>query len=862
MSQSAARSFGARETLEVDAMIETEIRELEQQAKADVRGRGVDDSMDFGTGMSGGGYGARGGGATLRDSMRSSFGGLGGSVRNSIEGLDNAQYTRGGGGGGGRGGTRGGMGASVDTLGSTGIKALLMPELRLDGQKPDENDGDDLDAFLGRYNLDLNTSSASAGTGTGTGAAAAGSGVPPVDRSNPMKNVNDDMDNLLKHLTGGESRARTSASFSFGGSPVGGSLVANSIPEITQFLQSEFMTFEKAAEERRSGVEINNKEQKIREDRIREEGRAEARARGLFGINHVSTMSGVTPADKVPASNPLLPPSMMDEVKALSTFLGPETHAALTGRDGKTHHMTSSVDSFAAAGGAGGVYKPKVSTSEMAPLQYAIDNEMGAADEILYRMRALRSGLGQRLRRLDSLHAQVMNDKDSGMYIPPAAAAAVAPGMVQNQSSSGRPPLSGQTSQWHAPAAGPGPGAVAGKPSSSFGTGADAPAPMLPERIAVQMQEQMAEKVAHVGQSISSMLTVTMEGMVHRLAANHAAQEVMGASLSGAVPATSGAVPAPAPQLASAPTTFTVPAVAAPAAGASVAPAVDVRASYGETVAQMRDPVPPKSLKAQLDEMDAALGAENGPGAPVGLDQFLPLSVRTQNAVAVSMTVNEGRSSPINNTGVRSLSPSPFKTGQWSPPPMLYQIPKHAMTASPCTADRGGSREPVRVVAPSDEELWLKHLQDAGTLAGGGSLASAPALPQRVPAVPAVPAAPQHKLLPWKTSGADANTLRTRPLEGMSLLYNRSVKQDAHERRQVDTETERVAQLAAQEQQRAARYGMYAQNAPQQEPASGSTAYNAIPQGGSSAAAQSVSERDQYLRKMQAIRQGMLQLSC
>ena len=66
MSQSAARSFGARETLEVDAMIETEIRELEQQAKADVRGKGVGDSMDFGTGMSGGGYGARG----RRDSPR------------------------------------------------------------------------------------------------------------------------------------------------------------------------------------------------------------------------------------------------------------------------------------------------------------------------------------------------------------------------------------------------------------------------------------------------------------------------------------------------------------------------------------------------------------------------------------------------------------------------------------------------------------------------------------------------------------------------------------------------------------------------------------------------------------------------
>jgi len=827
-------------------MIETEIRELEKQAKADVRGSGagMGDSMDFGTGMSGGGYGARSGGATLRDSMRASFGGLG-SLRNSIEGLDNAQYTRGGGGGG-----RGGIGASMDTLGSTGIKALLMPELRLDGKKPSDEDegGDDLDAFLGRYNLDLNTSQASAGGAGATGGDAAVLG----DRSNPMKNVNDDMDNLLKHLNGGDSKTRASHSFSFGGSPVGGSLIANSIPEITQFLKSEFVMFEKAAEERHHGVEINHKEQKLREDKIREEGRAEARAKGLFGINHVHVPIGTHPADKAPAANPLLPPTLMDEVKALSTFLGPETHAALTGADAKTHQRQSSVDSFAAAGGAGAAYKPQVSTSEMAPLQYAIDNEMSAADEILYRMRALRTGLGQRLRRLDSLHAQVMSDKDSGMYIPPAAAAAVTSAML-SPPGTGRPPLSGHTSQTHANAPAPAHthGHTGAKPSA-FGTGVDAPPPMLPARIAVQMQEQMADKIAHVGQQISSALTVAMEGMVNRLSDNHAAQEAMEATFTGAVPTAAGATPAPAPQLTSEATSLTASAPAPPAAA-------DVRASYGETVAQMREPVAPKSLMTQLDEMDAALGADSGPGAPVGLDKFLPLSVRTQNAVAMSRTATA--SSPISSTGGRSASPSPFRTGHWSPPPAMYQVPKPAVSLAANTAASSGTntgREPVRVVAPSDEELWLKHATEAGMLAtGAGYAASAPPLPQHVSAPPPAAFSTTRKPLPWQASGADANTHRLRPFEGASMLYNRSVRQESVEAQRANAQREQVTQLAA------VQYGLYAQNATQPTNAS-LASYASLPRTSSSTTvqAQSVSEREQYLRKMQAIRQGMAQLSC
>jgi len=160
--------------------------------------------------------------------------------------------------------------------------------------------------------------------------------------------------------------------------------------------------------------------------------------------------------------------------------------------------------------------------------------------------------------------------------------------------------------------------------------------------------------------------------------------------------------------------------------------------------------------------------------------------------------------------------------------------------------------EPIRVVAPSDQELWLRYATQAGVLERGGSHASAPALPQHAPAPPPAPYSAAHNLLPWQTSGADANTLRVRPLEGTSLLYNRSIRQESTATQRAEEHKEQVSRLAAQQQDD--QYGMYAQNATQLVTAA------SLPRS-SSAASQSVSEREQYLRKMQAIRQAMAQLS-
>ena len=801
MSQSAARSFGKRDTLEVDAMIESEIRDLEQQAKADVRTAKFNDNMDF----AGTNFGVNNGqyrGPTLRDSLRSSIGGLG-SLRNSIEGLDNAQFGR----------RR--VGDSVDTLGSTGIKALLMPEFRLDGQKPDpETDkGDDLDNFLDKYNINLNTSNAS------TGLAAHDAVGDKEQANNALKGVNTDMDNLLKRLTGNGGAGDTRTSGSFGaGSPVAGSLVANSITDITNFLNSEMAAFEKFAEERHQGLDdVAMKEQKAREDRIREEGRAEARAKGLFGASHVIVAPGTSPLAPAPSSIHNAPPTLLDEVKGLSVFLGPETLAA-TAPSGTLHvpHVVPSA--------------PKVSNSELAPIQHAIDNEMTAADEILYRMRALRTGLGQRLRRLDALHAQVMNDADSGIYIPPAASAAVAPSSMIN--SSGRPPLPpAHNANTHAAAA------SSNSPKSLFGTGADVAPPALPERVQVQMQTQLADKVAHAGQSIASTLTVAMEGMVNRLADSRAAAEAA-PILQGAVPTSVGAVIAPASPLVNA------------TSNAPIVPA-ESNISFGETAAQLREPIPPKSLMAQLDDMDAALGVENGPGAPVGLDKFLPLSVRTQNALA---TATPDRSSSSNTavggTKSRSSAPSPFRSGQWAPPPTLYQ-PVSRTSATATSAPIGST--PIRVVAPTDEELWLRGVQEQG----------ASSLPATAPpmilatSAPNAPSQLPQRPLPWHTNSSDAVNLRVRPVEGSSIIYNRALKQEMSSTKQAELQAEKVAMLAGRDP--GFNYGLFAQNP--SRPIEVNAFVGSATLSSTAPVGPSANEREQYLRKMQALRQGLALVS-
>ncbi len=96
--------------------------------------------------------------------------------------------------------------------------------------------------------------------------------------------VNTDMDQLLSNLTGKE-KPRDSGSMSFAAGLSIDGPESGSIPQITNFLTSEFAQFAKLSEEKDHFMDLTAKEQKKRDEAIREEGRAEARAQGLFGLN-------------------------------------------------------------------------------------------------------------------------------------------------------------------------------------------------------------------------------------------------------------------------------------------------------------------------------------------------------------------------------------------------------------------------------------------------------------------------------------------------------------------------------------------------------------------------------------------------
>ena len=97
-------------------------------------------------------------------------------------------------------------------------------------------------------------------------------------------------------------------------------------------------------------------------------------------------------------------------------------------------------------------------------VQAAVDVEMGAADSVLAKMRALRQGLGERMRHLDALHASIGIGSQHGAAPSPAIAAAgrgggggagAGVGVVPSQ------PVQGSWAPHSAAAASGGPGAAA-----------------------------------------------------------------------------------------------------------------------------------------------------------------------------------------------------------------------------------------------------------------------------------------------------------------------------------------------------------------------------------------------------------------
>jgi hypothetical protein len=412
-------------------------------------------------------------------------------------------------------------------------------------------------------------------------------------------------------------------------------------------------------------------------------------------------------------------------------------------------------------------------------------------------------------------------------------------------------------------------GSVSAAPATPFGTGADVMPPPLPENIQVKVENQTSSKVSHVSQNIASVLTVTMEGMVNRLADNNKASELEQVRIPGSVPtvdpasiaATAAAKQANAPVAdAAAAASDLARATAAAAAAAAAKTATDVSADFGQTAQQMEAPDPPKSLNAQLDDMDAALGADSGPGAPKGLDQFLPQPVRVQNtlsllekfgsnAMAENMQGQHAHGSSSSSSSAqkaKSHAPSALLSSHWAPPPKVYQVPTsaHASSQPPTGAGAGaGAAQRITICAPSDEDLWLAEMQwkTGNNAASIHETASAPPMQGSVPKVPSLPLPPAKDCpLPWRgDTGSYVSTYsQQHPLEGAALQYNRAEQRTAN----------------AQAAQNA--YEMRVQEMGQT-----ASAAAAAPNSSSTSAAAPLSagtmQRQQYLQKMQKIRQGM-----
>lgn len=123
---------------------------------------------------------------------------------------------------------------SVETLGSTGFKGLLVPELKLDGKNNQPKNGDE----------------------------------------DNMKNLNVNLDELLKSLNEGKKQASYL--------PDG---IEETIPQITNKLTTQMMEFQNLFGNKFKEEDELEKEAKIRDNNMKEEGRKEERAKKLLDID-------------------------------------------------------------------------------------------------------------------------------------------------------------------------------------------------------------------------------------------------------------------------------------------------------------------------------------------------------------------------------------------------------------------------------------------------------------------------------------------------------------------------------------------------------------------------------------------------
>lgn len=829
MAEEAARSLTTHDEVDVDDMIATQIREMEKEIKSEYRvgdaaapigGKGEEaSSMAFGHGSldlskSYDGFEKK---ATLRDSLRSS---LGLSI--------------------------GGERPAEPRIEGTGLKGLLMSDFRLDASL--DNVGEAIGGgFVGR---------------TGGGGYSPGRGSHEGHLAG-VGAVNEDMEKLLKVLHDDEN-------FQSGKQ---NDMHIGSIGQVADMLETEMAGFMKVVGEREElidGVGIRDKE---RDEELREQGRAEARAKNLFGAAYTSATDitnavanngtgdageGDLPSYADATASPPVVPNRVDEVAALDAILGSESFVRTSGEGIRAsapesdavpgsagplpprYPMTSppvtTPASFAAAVGPSPGDSREVITSlnrdglnkalvaGWHPLQAAVDKEMSAADEILFRMRSLRTGLSSRLKHLDALSASVMTAQAGGNGDHPPSTGG---GSTPSDAIETPAMLRSSREHWNG---------ISRVSETAQAHNRERP---LPQNVAPWSRREQAPNegdVAHAANSLASTakeIGSNLDGSLNRLLTR------LTDPSDGKSESRCAVDPPPIPVKVEMPpfdvacsvkcsnyhfygscshtdeisemvrqnivkaleaheaATAATQAAAAQSKSLPVEePTATVLDGFGPTLEDLNAPTPPKSILAQIDDLGNALGksisvershaasSEVQAAAGTAFDKFLPANSRVNpfaHSGDPSSAPASSSSTSITGAKRKTLSPTPFRTKEAFVPPKLYAV--HP-ARSEAVFQRDEERK-KRIVAPSDEELILQERLSTSTAGGESSyvnIASAPAWLAKVPSLspstsysskyPGAPAISPDEL-PWASEGGTLSTLRTRPVEGLAILSQR-----------------------------------------------------------------------------------------
>ncbi len=284
--------------------------------------------------------------------------------------------------------------SSQDTLGSTGIKALLMPDFRLDGK----NDADFQQ------------------TSDENGDEAPGMSRQPSATDMQIKS---NLEDILKELD--EAKAAREAS------GYGIATNSSSISAITAQLASDMQGLLAPLRQREQALKEKEADEKRRDDQMREQGRKLEREKALMGedsskdrgpLDYVGAtmmkgfMSG--PTSSAPVSSPVKLGSAASAtaVKA-GTTTSPLRSPAPTSATATTTFTVKPVPSQV---GRTGMPRANYISSfdglmsdPSAFAQRLADAEVKQADALFNRMRSLRGDLGQRTRALDVVYASVMD---------------------------------------------------------------------------------------------------------------------------------------------------------------------------------------------------------------------------------------------------------------------------------------------------------------------------------------------------------------------------------------------------------------------------------------------------------------------